>query len=153
MRQWLIPLSSPLCCIVLTDGVFFSHSFCSNDLSSDSNTVLIGYALVVLLKRFTGLAINITPWETGHTHHQYIYSGLIYIYISRGRPWYSGSTLDCWSTGRVIYLAPGAWFIAKFIPIARLPPAQYSLTVQNHDRKNTIHSLYISILNIYGSIC
>ena len=27
---------------------------------------------------------------------------------SGGRPWYSGSTLDCWSTDQVVDAAPGA---------------------------------------------
>ena len=30
--------------------------------------------------------------------------------------------LDCWSTGRAIDLAPGAWFISKFIKLAQVVP-------------------------------
>ena len=32
-----------------------------------------------------------------------------------GHPWYSGSTLDCRSTGRALDPTPVAWFITKFI--------------------------------------
>ena len=35
-------------------------------------------------------------------------------------PWFSGSALDCWPTGRAIDPAPGAWFIPKFTSFAQV---------------------------------
>ena len=35
-------------------------------------------------------------------------------------PWYSGSVLDCWPSGRAIDPAPGAWFITNFISLAQV---------------------------------
>ena len=58
----------------------------------------------------------------------------------RGRPWYSDSALDYWSTGRAIDPAPGAWFITKFISLTQVVPAQFSLTVQNRGlRRQSFH--------------
>ena len=34
-----------------------------------------------------------------------------------GHPWFIGSVLGCWSTGRVIDPAPGAWFMTKILLI------------------------------------
>ena len=42
-----------------------------------------------------------------------------YIQNIRRNPWYSGSSLDCWPTGRAIDPSPGAWFITKFISFAQ----------------------------------
>ena len=39
-----------------------------------------------------------------------------------GHPWYSGSALGCWSTGRAVDLAPVAWFIIQFISLAQVVP-------------------------------
>ena len=39
---------------------------------------------------------------------------------TRRHPWYSGSALDFWPTGRAIDPAPGAWFMAKFISFAQV---------------------------------
>ena len=46
-----------------------------------------------------------------------------------GLPWYSGSAMDCWSTGRSIDSAPGAWFLTnlKVIILARCPRPSLSL--------------------------
>ena len=46
----------------------------------------------------------------GYTVHS-----VIVMVSDRGRLWYSGRALDCWSTGQIINPAPRAWFITKFI--------------------------------------
>ena len=45
----------------------------------------------------------------------------------RWRPWYSGSALDFWSTGRAINPAPGALLITKYISLAQVVPGQHDL--------------------------
>ena len=40
----------------------------------------------------------------------------------RGHPWYSGSALDCWSTGPAIDPVAAACFITKFISLAQFVP-------------------------------
>ena len=44
------------------------------------------------------------------------------LHITTERQCYHGSSLDCWSTGRAIDPAPGAWYITKFIPLAKVVP-------------------------------
>ena len=55
--------------------------------------------------------------------------------------------LDCRSTGWATDPAPGAWFILKFISLAQVVPAQYSLTGQNHGLQ------YHSFLNTIACSC
>ena len=62
------------------------------------------------------------------------------IIVQISNPQYSCNALDCWSTGWVIYPAPGAWFITKLISVAKVAPAQYSLTMQNRGLKQ--HSFH-----------
>ena len=70
-------------------------------------------------------------------------SFLWYVYVLKERPWSSGSVLGCWSTGRAIDPAPGAWFIAKFI--SQVVPVLDSLSVQNRGLNHHLfHSICIS---------
>ena len=41
-------------------------------------------------------------------------------FTNKENPWYSGSALDCWTTGRAIDPAPGVWFVTKFISFAKV---------------------------------
>ena len=69
-----------------------------------------------------------------------------------GQPWYSGSTLDYWQTGRAIDLAPGALFVTKFISFAQLTPAQYSLYSAESWPKTPIISFQLLLLHALHSI-
>ena len=58
----------------------------------------------------------------------YFIDGAFYVYtlccylILQGYPWYSGSVLDCWSTGRAMDPASGAFFKTKIISLAKVVP-------------------------------
>ena len=53
------------------------------------------------------------------------------IALKVGTSWYSGSALDCWSTGLVIDFALETQFITKFISLAQVDPGPvYSIPVQ-----------------------
>ena len=51
--------------------------------------------------QFTRHTSHVTP----HTHTSYLTQ------TREGDPWYSGTALDCWSTGRASDPLPGAWSI------------------------------------------
>ena len=72
--------------------------------------------------------------------HTGIYLDRIYP-LALGRPWYSGSALDCWSIGRWIKSTPGTWFITVFISV-QVVPGQYKLVVQKCGLKHESLHLY-----------
>ena len=52
----------------------------------------------------------------------YINVSMLSILYTMNHPWYSGSAMDCWPTGRAIDPAPGAWFTTNFISFAQVFP-------------------------------